>query len=209
MPSAPGPGESPVSARHTSRSSSQAAALMRHPSQVLTNCRDFIPRPLNGVPQRAITRPRHRTVPRAASVAADRSAKACVPARARGLLTLLGFRRWWQIGVDLAGEVPVQNLAQALRWSTVAARPAVSGNPQFRRRGWGRVVEAGVGPGTSRRWCRHPTQIVRLGLALLTHLVLGPDLAEPKLPERGLDLLDELIGQVKTGMLRHQRAEID
>ena len=31
-----------------SRSSSQAAALMRHPSPVLTNCRDFVPRPPYG-----------------------------------------------------------------------------------------------------------------------------------------------------------------
>jgi len=71
------------------------------------------------------------------------------------------------------------------------------------------VDGSGFCPAPGRRWCRDPTQIVWLGLALVGYLGLGADLTQPELPERGLDLLAELVGQVTTGILQRQRAEID
>src|SRR3954471_13572142 len=87
------------------------------------------------------------------------------------------------------------------------AEESVPGHPELRRRRLGCPVTGGGRglPGRGRNRC----EVVRLSVALLRHLVLGADLREPELSERGLDLLAHLVGQVAAGILVRDRAEVD
>ena len=69
---------------------------------------------------------------------------------------------------------------------------------------------AGVGfyPVPDSRWLWDSTQIVGLRLTL-GNLVLSADLSEPELSQRGLDLLDQLLRQVTTGILQRLGAQVD